>query len=277
MIYNPYRIEAPGIVSFSGGRTSAFMLAKVVEAYGGALPPDIVPVFCNTGLEHAATYAFVAEVSKRIAPVVWLEYRRTESGPSFAEVSETTYSRNGEPFTAMIKAHNYLPNPVTRKCTSELKIRTSNRWAKERGWTEYTNAIGLRADELRRVAKLRGDTKSENAVAPMAEAGHTLEDVLDYWSRQDFDLELPNGDNAFGNCTLCFLKSRERLLRVMRQEPELAQWWIDMENLGLSSKPEGGRFRCDRPSYAGLLEISKTQQMMFPDVEEDTISCACTD
>jgi 3'-phosphoadenosine 5'-phosphosulfate sulfotransferase (PAPS reductase)/FAD synthetase len=274
---NPYKIDGPAVVSFSGGRTSGFMLAKIVEAHGGKLPSDILPLFCNTGLEHPKTYEFVEKVSKHIAPVTWLEYRRKEDGPDVAVVDENTYSKNGEPFEALIRACNYVPNPVTRKCTVELKIRTNIRYCRSLGWDEWTNCVGLRADEPRRVAKMKGDAKSEQVCMPIAEAGHTVKDVLEFWKSMPFDLELPNNDNAFGNCTLCFLKSKARLQKVLRKEPEHAEWWIRMESLGLSSKPSGARFRNDRPSYAAMLEIAKTQSVMFDDTEEDTISCACTE
>ena len=37
-IRNPYRVPRPAVISFSGGRTSGFMLKKIVDAYGGRLP-----------------------------------------------------------------------------------------------------------------------------------------------------------------------------------------------------------------------------------------------
>jgi len=274
---NPYKINGPAVISFSGGRTSGFMLAKIVEAHGGKLPDDVVPVFCNTGLEHPKTYEFVLAVSRNIAPITYLEYARLDGKHSYRVVDDASCSRNGEPFEALIKASNYLPNPVTRKCTVELKIRTNTRYMASKELDSWTNCVGLRADEPRRVAKMRGDNKSDNVAMPIAEAGHTLQDVLAFWKQMPFDLELPNNDTAFGNCTLCFLKSKARLQRVMRAEPHLADWWIRMEALGLSSKPSGAKFRNDRPSYAGMLEISKTQSVMFDADEEDAISCACTE
>lgn len=272
---NHYKIEGPATISFSGGRTSGFMLAKIVEAHGGRLPDDVIVCFQNTGLEHPATYDFIRECGERIAPVRWLEYRH-DGGHRAIEVTPDTASRKGEPFEALIRACGYLPNPVTRKCTTELKIRTLIRYLRALGWTEWSNAIGLRADEPRRVARMKGDVKSEDTVMPIAEAGHTLADVRAFWRSMPFDLRLPNDDSAFGNCTLCFLKSRARLQRVLRAEPERADWWIRMEALALASKPSGARFRTDRPSYAAQLEIAKTQGVMFEE-EEDNISCHCTD
>lgn len=273
---NPYRIDGPAILSVSGGRTSGFMLAKIVEAHGGTLPEDVRPVFCNTGLEHAATYEFLRQLGERVAPITWLEYRHTAGAHTFEPVTFDTASRKGEPFEALIRRTGMLPNPVVRKCTADLKIRTAHRYVKSLGWTSYTDCIGLRADEQRRLAKVRSDNAMREVSCPIARAGHHLADVLAFWRAQPFDLELPGNDNAFGNCTGCFLKSRARLQRVFRAEPEQADWWIRMEAMALSSKPSGARFRNDRQSYAAQLEIARTQSVMF-DEEEDALPCACTE
>lgn len=277
---NPYLIDGPAIISVSGGRTSGFMLRQIIDAHGGKLPDDVIPVFCNTGLEHAATYAFLEEIGRRWTPIRWLEYRVGEDGKhGFCEVTPETASRKGEPFEALIRKSNYLPNPVVRKCTVELKLQTSGRYTRALGWTEhYGNAIGLRADEPRRVAKMKGDRAAEEVLMPMHAAGHTVEDVRAFWDAQPFDLNLPKNDNAFGNCTGCFLKSRQRLLRVFRDEPEQAEWWIRMEKLGLSSKPSGAQFRSDRPGYADLLKMAQQPMLFEDDLDSDNaLPCACTE
>ena len=51
---NPYIIKEPTCISFSGGRTSAFMLYKILEANDG-LPEDAKVIFANTGKEEEAT------------------------------------------------------------------------------------------------------------------------------------------------------------------------------------------------------------------------------
>jgi predicted phosphoadenosine phosphosulfate sulfurtransferase len=45
---NPYLIKEPTCISFSGGRTSAFMLHKILEANNG-LPDEAIVCFANTG------------------------------------------------------------------------------------------------------------------------------------------------------------------------------------------------------------------------------------
>jgi hypothetical protein len=53
MANNPYLIEGPALISFSGGRTSAFMLHEILRAFDGALPNNIHITFANTGKERA--------------------------------------------------------------------------------------------------------------------------------------------------------------------------------------------------------------------------------
>lgn len=267
---NPYLIDAPAVVSFSGGRTSGFMLRKIIDAFGGTLPDDVRVCFANTGLEHPKTYEFVEAVERNWnVPIHWLEYQ----GPkSFRVVRPDKSSRRGEPFETLIAARKYLPNPVARICTSELKVLTIQRYMTDCGFRDYTNAIGLRHDEPRRVSRVRGSDQHRNTVMPMADAYATIDDVAAFWAAEAFDLELPGGTNAFGNCVGCFLKGRQQLLSLMRLEPQHFDWWVDME------VARGASFRSDRPRYIDLLALAKSQGLLFSEWDEkDNIDCSCTD
>ena len=109
---DPYKITQPSIISFSGGRTSGFMLKKILNAYNGKLPQDINVVFTNTGKEMNETLDFVKDCSEKWdVNVLWLEldidYTKNEKGIIFyKEVSHKTASRNGEPFTKLLDHWN---------------------------------------------------------------------------------------------------------------------------------------------------------------------------
>lgn len=293
---NPFIIDEPFVVSFSGGRTSGLMLYKILEAYGGKMPEHGKVVFCNTGKEREETLRFVERCSLEWGvEITWLEYRWIEfetpkvhqykngntreirGEHQFQVVDYATASRNGEPLEQAIRSHQFLPNVVTRFCTVDCKIRTAQRYLLSLGWYRWINAIGLRADEPKRVERLRATNRhsNEEPFAPLDEAGLELSDVQAFWKSQPFDLQLEPHE---GNCDLCFLKGKGKILRILKDKPELADWWIAQESRGLASKPSGARFRNDRPSYKALLAESK-QPSLFDQLECDELSeaCHCTD
>jgi 3'-phosphoadenosine 5'-phosphosulfate sulfotransferase (PAPS reductase)/FAD synthetase len=217
--------------------------------------------------------------------IIWLEYRAAEEPSDRWEiVTYETASRNGEPFEALIRERKMLPNPVSRFCTVELKVRTIHRYLKHSGWTEWQSFIGIRADEQRRVAKLKNQDygKHEEKCAPLAMAGITAKEVSSFWQKQPFDLALPNmnGKTMHGNCDLCFLKGVAQVLSLISEEPDRAVWWAKMETIVESSGEitgNGARFRQDRPSYARMHEIA-IQQPDFFGFDDATIECVgCTD
>jgi len=279
---NPYKINSPTCISFSGGRTSAYMLYKVLEAHDMSLPTEAKVIFANTGKEDSATLRFVQDCSEHWnVPITWLEYIDTEETKDrWRQVNFETASRNGEPFEALIRKRNYLPNPVSRFCTVELKVRTIHRFLKHSGWTEWDSMLGIRADEQRRLAKIGNQDygKHEEKLAPLGSMGVTKETVGDFWRNQPFDLGLPNinGVTYHGNCDLCFLKGASQTLSLIAEKPERAVWWAKMEALALANKPDGARFRKDRPSYQAMSQFTKDQSDMF-DPNEETIACFCGD
>ena len=274
---NPFEIKEPTVISFSGGRTSGFMLYKVLEAHQMRLPDDAKVIFANTGKEDEATLKFVNDCSVYWnVPIVWLEYQDHEdSKQRFKVVTFETASRNGEPFEAIIRKRQYLPNPVTRFCTAELKIRTIHKYLRSIGWDDHdenSDWIGIRADEPRRAAKIARER------TPLVTAGIGKTDVGNFWKAQPFDLGLPNfnGVTYHGNCDLCFLKGESQTRSLIAEKPERAVWWAKMEAMAMASKPDGARFRKDRDSYQAMMNYAKDQMPMFDDPDE-SIACFCGD
>lgn len=283
---NPYRIDGPAVISFSGGRTSAYMLRKILDAHGGTLPDDVVVTFANTGKEREETLVFVRECGERWGvPIVWLEYivtgepespRDLASAESFRVVSFETASRNGEPFEAAIRLRGYLPGAGLRYCTELLKLRTQARHALSLGWSEWTRIVGLRADEWHRVVKARdrGHQHGETE-CPLATARVTEADVLAFWDAQPFDLGLKNYE---GNCDVCFLKSLPKRVQLARDNPEQFDWWIEQELWAQNAGATSSRFAPNEPSYSAIRAFAHNQ-IRLPIVADnkDSLPCACTD
>lgn len=283
---DPFKIDGPTCISFSGGRTSAYMLWRVLQAHDMSLPADAKVLFANTGKEDEATLRFVQACSDHWGiPITWLEWQDAEQPRDRVRVVDfETASRQGEPFEALIRKKNYLPNPVTRFCTVELKIKPFANYCRHHlGWDEWDNLVGIRADEPRRVAKIRANPsdgmKGIHRHMPLAAAGVTKQDVSKFWSSQPFDLELPNvgGVTYHGNCDLCFLKGASQVLSLIAEKPERAVWWAKQEgsitNPGIAG---GGYFRKDRPSYAEMAKFTQEQRDMFG-MDTEAIACFCGD
>jgi len=260
---NPYTLPDGNVqISFSGGRTSGFMLHQILEANGG-LPDRAKAVFANTGREMPETLDFVEEIASRWSVKIdWVEYDLDDEGLHiFKVVNHNSASRNGEPFDLLIDKYGRLPNAVQRFCTGKLKITTTNKFLKAQGWRTWSNALGIRADEPNRIKD-----KTENgvtAVYPLARAGARIADVNDFWKKQPFDLRLPtiNGKTTKGNCDFCFLKSEATLALLSKEHPELAEWWVAAE------KRTGQQFNRDR-NLGNFFDFTARQQDWVFDQED---------
>lgn len=267
---NPFKVTEPTCISFSGGRTSAFMLYKVLEVHNGKLPEDAVVCFANTGKEDEATLKFVHDCETHWnVPIVWLEYCKAEEVKDrWKQVSYETASRDGRPFEELIEIKKFLPNTVMRFCTTELKIVPIQRYMNSIGYDQFETMAGIRADEQRRIVKLR-----QSLYAPLAIAGITQDDVQKFWKNNPFDLELQfrNKVTTLGNCDLCFMKGYNQIVSIIQSNPDRAIWWARQE------EKTDATFAKDRPSYKQIMEFAKKQTDMFEYSADESIPCFCGD
>jgi len=249
------------------------MLHHIIQAHGGTLPDDVLVTFANTGKERPETLDFVRDCGEHWdVDIHWLE---RDPKTKFREVYYEKAAREGEPFADLIKSKKYLPNPVARFCTGELKIKVISLFALAQGFDDgWSNVVGLRHDEPSRVAKMkaRNEVDKWDNDMPMDTAKLTKRDVAAFWYGQNFDLGLPNinGTTPMGNCDLCFLKGAATLQGIMRANPGASDWWQKQE-------AEIGLFRSDRPSYAAMQKAVDDQDE-FDFGDADSLGdCFCTD
>lgn len=294
---NPYKIPTPALVTFSGGRTSGYMLRKILDANNNTLPKDMFICFANTGKEMPQTLDFVRDCQEKWnVKVHWLELDVYDEKPIYRtkEVNYETASRNGEPFEQLINRRKVIPNVFQRFCTQELKVNVFKRFMKSKGFNEWTTVLGLRADEPSRVAKQKqanstGKNNFENYM-PLYEDEITKHDVINFWKNNEFDLKLSVIDNqtVAGNCDLCFLKGTKIKLQIIKEKPELADWWIEKEkqNVKFAEKRDDKKFTeiekrffhfNKQISYVELVEKSKEDAKQFDMFPDDSISCFCHD
>ena len=134
---------------------------------------------------------------------------------------------------------------------------------------DYCAFVGFRGDEPQRLAKMRarlnnadeeanpeadGDDaesylaapEGEHVYAPLVQLGKTKDDVVEFWRKKDWGLQLPSDANL-SNCVYCFLKGGNGLWQLARRHesankkipagmrakkgtPADIHWWIDIEN-----------------------------------------------
>lgn len=253
----------PCVMQFSGGRTSGYMLDRIIEA-NPIWPDDAFVLFQNTGREMPETLDYVRDFGDHYKiKITWLEFR--EESPRFEIVGHNSASRNGEPFEALIRRRKYVPNVVTRYCSDVLKYRTAKRYMVSLGYKKWTSAIGFRADEMHRVINTKSRKHSREVIwTPLADAGITKRDVKAFWDNAPFDLNLENvkGATPLGNCDGCFLKSEHNLANLCRHYPDRAEWWSRME------KETGATFNKNWPMKALIKSVSR-QPDLFLDTDKD--------
>lgn len=211
------------LVGLSGGRTSAYMARKLVDKYG---VENVICLFCNTSAEHLATYDFVRNIEKLWGfNVCYLEvdvHHDKRKGCTHKVVKFEDLKRNNELFEEVIKKYG-IANKVYMHCTRELKTNVVKSFVRDNKLNNLSYAIGIRSDEIDRMKFEKG----RNLIYPLvSEFPTTKRDVLDFWKKQDFDLELPE---HYGNCVACFKKSARKMLTIAKNNPREYDFMNRME------------------------------------------------
>lgn len=226
-------------VSVSGGRTSALMAKLIRHQLGDYF--EIVFTFANTSREHPDTLRFVRDLSVHMdIPIVWLEalvHYGERRASTFTVTDFERAKRHGELFKAYVAKYG-LPNQTFKNCTRELKTNPMEAYADSLGWASgsYLTAIGIRADEPRRV---KDAAIAQSIVYPLAHWWpHDKQDVLNFWEDFDWDLNIPE---HWGNCIDCHKKSDRKLAMLAKEDLSVFAFPILLdrlyENVGPNNVP----------------------------------------
>lgn len=213
------------LISFSGGRTSAYMTKMLLDNYQDEY--NMIVVFANVGRERKETLDFVKECDKAFGfNTIWIECITNPihgKGVSAKVVDYESADMSGKVFEEMIQKYG-LPNMNAPICTRNLKSYTIKAYMRQLGLKKYYTAIGIRIDEIDRA---NPNYEKERIIYPLISMFPTKKtDVNKFWIDQDFDLKLKSYE---GNCDCCFKKSLRKLLTIAKENPESFEWWKSME------------------------------------------------
>lgn len=207
------------VVSFSGGRTSAYLCYLMKEKFRD----EVDFVYMDTGAEHPKTYEFIKNVNRAFD--LNLTCLRTDfdtplgKGNKYFVVGIDDIKADLKPFSEMMGKYG-TPYVGGMFCTDRMKLVPFTKYCNDKyGKGNYETWLGIRADEPKRLSKKKG-------IRYLAEiSDFDKQDVLRWWSNQAFDLEIPE---HLGNCVFCPKKSNLKLAAAQRDEPEVYLNWLDM-------------------------------------------------
>lgn len=209
------------IVSFSGGRTSAY-LVYLMEQKRKVEDIKVDYVFIDTGAEHEATYDFVRAVVKKFN--INLTILQAVINPELGKSSDyrvLSLNEMGWDLSVMREAVRKHGNFTVNRpfCTERLKTVPIKKYLQDNYGKDYVSWLGIRADEPRRL-------KEKNKVKYLAEiSDFEKQDVVNWWAKQSFDLQI---DEHLGNCIFCIKKNDPKLALAQRCEPEKFEEWCEL-------------------------------------------------
>lgn len=144
------------IVSFSGGRTSAFMVHQIEQMRAtGQIKGQVEYIFLDTGAEHPGTYEFIRKVAGHfniqitlLRPVISPDIG---TGVTFKVIGWDDLKPDLQPWREMMVKYGSPSNPGFAFCTSRMKTAVSNKYCDAKyGRDGSYKWIGYRIDESKR-------------------------------------------------------------------------------------------------------------------------------
>lgn len=224
------------VVSFSGGRTSAYLCKLMIEKFG---VENVDFIFMDTGAEHPKTYDFIRNVNEYFnLNLVCLRGDFNQplgKGHSYNVVDVNDISCDMKPFSGMVNKYG-TPTVASAWCTSRMKEEVHDKYCNDKyGKGNYQTWIGIRADEPKRLGGV-GKRVDLRYMAEITDAEKV--DVLNFWKKQPFDLEI---DEWSGNCVFCIKKSNLKLTAAAIDSPEIFEKWELMINEAPDRNKRDGR------------------------------------
>lgn len=208
------------VVSFSGGRSSALLVYLMKNEH-----PETDFIFMDTGAEHPKTYEFIKNMVKhwgiQLTCLRVVVNPELGQGNSYRVITLDELKPDLQPFRDVCYKYG-TPYVHGAFCTRTMKFEPFTRYCNETyGNGNYITWLGIRADEPRRLKPKKG----YKYLADLSD--FDKQDVLNWWKTQPFDLDLPE---HLGNCVFCIKKSINKIALATRDEPKMAEDFINLIN-----------------------------------------------
>lgn len=212
------------VVSFSGGRTSAYLVYLIEQMRKRGEIENVHYVFMDTGAEHPKTYEFIKRCVEHFG-IELICLRGNFNQPvgqghtyDVVPMDEIQHDMVNGPYAQMMRKYG-VPTVASAWCTSRMKEETHDKYCDDVfGKGNYTTWLGMREDEPKRI-KL----PNKRGIRYLAEiSDFEKQDVLEWWASMPFDLDI---EEHLGNCVFCFKKSIGKVALACKDEPELLEKW----------------------------------------------------
>lgn len=213
------------VVSFSGGRTSAYLVHCIEKMRKAGEIDNVHYVYMDTGAEHPKTYEFIKNCVDHfgidlicLRPVTNMEKGK---GNGYKVVGIDECTNDLQPWIDMSKKYG-LPYVHGAFCTDRMKTTPFIKWANDTfGKDNYTSWLGIRIDEKQRL-KAKPNTKYLAEISIMDK-----QDIIGWWDEQPFDLDINEWE---GNCVFCIKKGVNKVALAAKDNPDLAADFIKIIN-----------------------------------------------
>jgi hypothetical protein len=267
--------------SISGGRTSAYLAANYPTDYNVFALVRTDDANCKfpdeklrQAVEDRIQKPFIGTLEDDLIINTIFDLEQ-HLGREISWVSGDTYE------DVIEKRGNYLPNKVTRFCTTEMKLKPIFYWWATMIGKPMRMQIGFRANEGKRASTMlkktnengllefkatfgknvRGQNKWEmvewqKPSFPLIENGIFKDDIQEYWNKQSVQFA------PFNNCVGCFHRNPIFLRKMAEEHPEKMEWFAKQEE-----RDRKGQWRSDL-KYRDIIKHRLQMELSFDDFSE---------
>ena len=189
------------ILSLSGGKDSTALAFFMKENM-----PEIFEktelVFCDTECELPETYDYLNKIE------VFLN-------------KKITWVRPEKNFEHIMTICGYLPSPIKRWCTIELKTKPFENFIKQKSNGIIYLYIGIRADEMFRAKFGKYKNKNIKEVYPFVNNGFVKDDIENILKKAGINLPKYYEWSNRSGCYFCPFQTKKNWINLYRNHPNL--------------------------------------------------------